>query len=119
MVKIAVYGSLRKGEFNFKRVNAMCLETVTFYGYKLYSFGPYPAAVETYDGLSQNYPLVVDLLEVDEETFMKLYRMERGASYYMTSCSHNGETYLLWVMQPSLVGPAPQIKSGDWSTRHE
>ena len=114
-MKIAVYGSLRKGEFNFE-VFQLCfsgkvefLGTTTLHGYDLYSLGSFPAAV-----VGSN-DIVVDLLDVDARVFSVIQEMEFSAGYYEDSVEIEGENYGIF-----LYPDVPQIhygliESGDWS----
>jgi gamma-glutamylcyclotransferase (GGCT)/AIG2-like uncharacterized protein YtfP len=112
-MKIAVYGSLRLGEFNnpiLKR--SKYIETTVFRGFELYSLGAFPAAVESF----LPKPLTVDVYEVDPGTFIRLHNMETNAGYELIMHQRHTEQYLMWVMWGGL-SPAQLIESGDWATR--
>ena len=77
MERIAVYGSLRKGCYNNRWLgNAKYIETFTVTGFALYDLGFYPAAVE-----QKGSSIVIEIWEVDDDTFKRIDNMEIGAGY--------------------------------------
>lgn len=77
MERIAVYGSLRKGMYNYRFFeNGMTyIKTVEISGYNLYSLGAYPYIVKG------NNTLTVDVMEVTPQTKKSIDLMELGAGY--------------------------------------
>ena len=124
MKKIAVYGSLRQGQYNNLRFQQMYghesfnhVRTTVFKGYDLYSLGPYPAAIP---GKGE---LVVDIFEVSDDLFERLDAMERSADYFPVELFlRNGDEHEfinIWLYQPKghsfLRENAPIVRSGDWT----
>lgn len=112
--KILVYGSLRFKEYNynaFKRRNPdgiNYLKTTTINGFKLYDLGSYPGIKIS----SNNEPLVVDVMEVDRQSYESIYRMEIGANYTAETVTLDGEPHTIYVYQGN---PSKLVESGDWS----
>lgn len=121
MKKILVYGSLRKGEYNFERFedyfpNQMnYLGTVETPGYKLYSLGSYPGIKATDD---DNFMLTVDKLEVSEECFQAIDGMEKGAGYTTNTITLPDGDYTIYVYQ-GRVSERELVHSGDWTKRKQ
>lgn len=113
-MKIIVYGSLRKGEYNyqyFKRwfgddINHV--KTTTIDGFTLHSLGSYPCAVRG-EG-----KLVVDILEVSEEVSKDIYDMEIGAGYYVDMVHVEDEKLPIYLMANS---NQKVVEHGDWTKR--
>jgi len=117
-MKIAVYGSLRKGDYNFERFEQWYnnsevtgfkyLTTTKIVGYKMYDLGwGYPCAVKTDD----ESEMVVDIIEVSEDCGKSITYMEVGAGYkpsFVEVDGHKCVIYLYKSPEGSLV------KSGDW-----
>ena len=83
-LKIAVYGSLKKGFWNHDRFlsNEKYLGSDTVKGKMQMSFGGYPYLFEG-DGL--DYP--IEIYEVSEDIYYGIRGMELGAGYYEKSIS--------------------------------
>lgn len=81
---IAVYGSLRKGEFNYDRFKSIFKNdfeyrsTRVVYGWDLFDLGSYPGIKKSDN---PNKMLMVDTMEVSEECFQAINAMELGAGY--------------------------------------
>ena len=75
--RIAVYGSLRKGMYNYRFFeNGMTyIKTTQIEGFDLYSLGAYPYVVKG------NGNLIVDIMEVTPQTKQSIDLMELGAGY--------------------------------------
>ena len=75
-----VYGSLRKDQYNFRRMGSPeCIASeIVIPGWKLYDLGAYPGAVFTGNA---DDTMVVDLLELDLDTSRRIDAMEIGAGY--------------------------------------
>lgn len=109
---IAVYGSLRVGEYNFNRLSKFGklehVATTSIQGYDLYSLGPYPAVKEG------NGTIVVDILEADDNSFRAIDGMEKGAGYVSKVIDYNGEDATLYLYT-GYVDQNRLVESGDWS----
>lgn len=115
MRKILVYGSLRKGEYNyesFKRRHGdgfNYLGTTKVKGFNLYSLGSYPGITESEDPEKE---LVVDIMECDDDCYNSIYRMEIGAGYRTQEVIVDGEPMNIYLY---LGRPTRLVESGDWS----
>lgn len=113
-VKILVYGTLRKGGYNyhaFKNIfgeEINCLGTIKVKGFKLYDLGPFPAIIQG------NGEVVFDILEVSRQCFYSITYMEIGAGYECKKVKIDGEEYFLYVFDYMPSG-AKLIPSGDYS----
>jgi len=82
MVKMFVYGSLKKGFYNFK---CSGLDKEQFIGEgkimnaKMYSLGLYPAVVESYECVVHGEVYGIDTLQ----TIQRIIHTELGVGYYM------------------------------------
>lgn len=113
-IKFYVYGSLRKGGYNFNRFSEAMpggvkyggTRTVT--GFNLFDLGiGYPAASPG-EGL-----LVVDELVVHLALAHYLIEMEQGAGYDMVRYQDG----LMFLMRPQIMRRYPKatlVKGGDW-----
>lgn len=110
MHKIAVYGSLRIGEYNFKRMELFGeinhISTTTVQGWDLFSLGPYPG-IKPGAGT-----IVVDLLECDDRVYQYIYGMEIGAGYIEREINIDGELYKIYEYTGGTWTEA--IPTGDW-----
>lgn len=110
-INIAVYGSLKKGRYNYERFAAYCpIEYVgedILHGYKLYDLGNYPGAIEG-DG-----PLHVHILKVSLNLFEMLDRMEKRAGYLKKEVETSHGCAILWLYTESVFG-CEQILSGNY-----
>lgn len=71
------YGSLKRGEFNYKRFPGQkYLKSIELNGYELFNLGSYPAASEG-DGKIQ-----VQIHEISESSAREIEGMEASAGYY-------------------------------------
>lgn len=113
--KIAVYGSLRNGEYNcvrFQNYFPNQLEyqkTVTILGYDLFDLGSYPGIKVSED---PNKELVVDLFNCSEPCFKTIDGMEKGANYSSKTITINGEEYTIYIYNGRTN---TLVESGDWS----
>lgn len=119
-VKIATYGSLRKGEYNYESFvrhygedNFVYISTHSIPGFKLYSMGAYPAAVSASAGEIVN-DLVVDLFEVSIPVYESIRAMELGANYKEVLVNINGEDVILYEYNNDLP-ESRRVPEGDWS----
>ena len=112
--KIAVYGSLRVGHYNYRGLSTMTdhLGTYALPGYKLYSLGPYPGIKEA----SPDDIIEVDVLALDDNLKNSIDRMEIGAGYSIKKvqiADHECDLYIYngTVKEENLV------KSGNWNEK--
>ncbi len=112
MHNIIVYGSLRKGAYNYNaykrayKENLQYLETKEIEGYELRSLGSYPYIREG------GGTLTVDLITCNEECFQSINNMELGAGYEAKEITIGDFTGTIYIMND---GPDTKIvKHGDW-----
>jgi len=116
MAKIAVYGSLRKGEYNYNRFKQLFPDikvvdtTITITDFALYDlqFG-YPGIKREKDA-----KLVVDILEVNDMCEDMLDNMELGAGYHIEYIKIKNETIKIYVYDGK-VKDEHIVENGDWS----
>lgn len=111
MNKIAAYGTLRKGFYNFNRFDLNYIKTTTLTGYELYDLGPYPMAIKT-DNSEDT--IVVDILECDDNTKRIIDMMEIGAGYKKENVVVDEEDCTIYLFN-KIVGN--KIKSGDYANK--
>jgi gamma-glutamylcyclotransferase (GGCT)/AIG2-like uncharacterized protein YtfP len=78
---IAVYGTLRVGDYNFAAYSdglTVVAKDVTLPGFKLYDFGGYPGVNKD---PSREHFIKVDILLANEQTYKSITNMEEGAGY--------------------------------------
>ena len=111
--KIAVYGSLRKGEYNYDRFGGdktfKHLGTHSITGYELFSLGPYPGVRPA----SKDKSIVVDVLECENGVAAMIDRMETGAGYVAKEITVGEHTATIYEYNYSITGNSI-VESGDW-----
>lgn len=114
--QVAVYGSLRMGEYNYNHFKASFPDiehtgTHTISGFKLFSLGSYPAIC-----VGEN-DLIVDTFNVSERCFGRMDGMEKGAGYHQLEIKVEGNTHIIWAMPPAdeWLREENVVKDGDWS----
>jgi len=107
---IAVYGSLRKGEYNYSSRDLNYIKTVTIPGFDLFSLGAYPG-IRPGEG-----NLVIDIMECDVQTKQGIDRMEIRAGYSAESINIDGLNCTIYVYKHD-VNPDQLVESGDWTKR--
>lgn len=118
---ILVYGSLRKGAYNYDRFkahyndNLNYVDTLKIEGYDLYDLGI------GYPGIKKNpyseIPLTVDLLETSTTCFVQIDAMESYANYTPTQIEIelNGKKVICTMyIYNGGVTQKQQVMSGDW-----
>ena len=116
--RIAVYGSLRVGEYNFERFVDMFGKTnikplkqdIEIEGFDLFNLGPYPAISRGENNLK------IDVLSVSEPVYESIKHMELGAGY-------NEETVKIPSYGDVFIYTYPKgsfskdrlVEGGDWS----
>jgi gamma-glutamylcyclotransferase (GGCT)/AIG2-like uncharacterized protein YtfP len=111
---IAVYGSLKKGQYNFDRFiqsgfNLEFVKEEVINGFDLYDLGYYPGVKVT----SSNNPLTIHILQVDQECFKVLDRMEKGAGYSQKVVATSAGDAILWVYEGD-ISMCRKIPSGNY-----
>lgn len=125
--RIFVYGSLRKGEYNYREEMGEPICTGHIHKAQLYSLGAFPAIVASDDEADTVTGEVYDLAD---KQFASIDRMEVGAGYELRPVlvwwkeidrNFNGdgnpleaEAYFYPAVQDWF---GPRIDNGDWSTR--
>lgn len=119
LIQIAVYGSLRPGEFNYEAYAKLYgndsiekIGTIQVTGLKLYSLGMYPAAVYSHD---TEHSVVMDVLKITAEVANAITDMEIGAGYQPVFLPSGS---MFFVMPEEYIHPTWKlISGGDWSKR--
>lgn len=98
MKLIAVYGTLRKGGYNYDRFiryghNFEYIETTNLNNFDIYDLGYYPCACRSKD----NGSIVIDLFRVSDETFNSLNQMELGAGYTVHEVDTQHGKATIWI----------------------
>jgi gamma-glutamylcyclotransferase (GGCT)/AIG2-like uncharacterized protein YtfP len=111
------YGTLRKdqGNYNYfvKPVKGSEFEgTKTLTGYKMFSFGGFPAVYKT------NNPDDKILVEAwyvpNEMSCRSIHMMELGAGYEVEEVELEGKMYWLYTYDEKYSQGKLEVKSGDW-----
>jgi len=111
---VAVFGSLREGEYNFERYGVTnVLARTVISGYKMYDLGPFPAIVESEIPEDK---ITVELHEVSEENYDSITWMEVGAGYTPKTITINNIEATIYTMKRC---HGPQVVSGDWVTHNK
>lgn len=111
---IAVYGTLRKGEFNnYLLTDGELLGTEFVVGkYRMIDLGGYPAI---FHDEYMNYPIVVEVYDVDEYVLSDLDRLEGYPNYYdreLVKTKH-GDAWIYYLTNVQDI-PRPVMPFGDW-----
>lgn len=116
-MKIAVYGSLRKGEYNYERFKDYFkdgleyVRTTIIDSWSLYDLGSYPGIKEATE---PNNGLIVDIMECSEACFDNIERMELGAGYRSEEIRVGDDICTIYVYEGH-VRAENLVESGDWS----
>lgn len=109
-MKIAVYGSLRKGMYNHPLLgDSKLIETTEVnLPFKMVSLGSFPA-LKLHDELN---PVVVEIYEVDQPTYKRVERLEGYPQFYdrYQFLYNNEEVDIYYIQQ--VAGNEKHIK--DW-----
>lgn len=114
---IAVYGTLRKGDYNDSYLRGYKpLSTERVDGFEMYNLGgSYPYIARGADSIT------VEVYDVPEEVFVPIERMERGAGYDLAVAKTTSGPAKIFCMteerhaeyQTGTSRP-PKIMTGDW-----
>lgn len=115
-IPVLVYGSLRKGEYNFHSFNSEFdidyIKTGKIKGYELHSLGSYPGIIPTDN---KDYELTVDLLYVEPQCKYAFDRMELGAGYRIEKVEFEDQMIDIYVHNHTdYIKGRPLVESGDW-----
>lgn len=117
MRNILVYGSLRKGEYNYDSFKEeygddfQFVKELTLEGYKLYSLGVYPGIKKTNN---KEDVLVVNKIQLSEEAYRDVDWMEIGAGYSRETINVDGDDCTLYIYDGH-VRDTDLVENGDWS----
>lgn len=119
---VAVYGTLRRSEYNHYPVGVEVKPPVRKSGYKMYSMGGFPAVVKTgNDEDSVVFEPQVYRLDAEEdyENMASIDQMEIGAGYYIDVVEINGEYYKVYLYSPGSAKGLTEVEGGDWVKREK
>ncbi len=120
--EILVYGSLREGQYNFKRFkdfygdDIKYIETIPrITNYKMYDLGSYPCIVYS---TNMHDAITVDKLQVSDACYEMIYSMEIGAGYTLSEMGRleGGvvNRYGIFTME-NAPRNATHVVNGDWT----
>ena len=121
LYKVAVYGTLRKGNGNNVLLsNSKMVGTVfTAPNYQMFSLGGFPGI------RSGNKRVLVEVYEVDDATLSRLdrlegYRGEGESNFYERELTETalGTTYI-YTLDDDRYEKCPTIESGNWNEHKE
>lgn len=109
MQNLFVYGSLRKGHYNFDSFpSAKYISTHNIKGWDLYALhgGAYPGVVPGDNSLE------VDLIQVNDQDYDRIKRMELGAGYLEIELDIEGVKGKFYPYKHSVT---TKVESGNWN----
>ncbi len=114
---VCVYGTLRKGQVNYRKIitafGSACLsykKTLTLPGWKMYDELLYPYIVRS-SNLRDS--IVVEVFTCTNRVYDAIKNMEIGAGYYADIISIDNEWHTIYAKTSRLPGHE-QIDNGDW-----
>jgi len=119
MNKLLIFGTLRRGQYNFNRFKfygeQKYIETIRLSGFDLYDLGHYPTVVKGEGEVTFEIHSVCDkILEIITD-------MEIGAGYKPIKIKVGDSDCTLYTMEKEYIDegvvrgrPFPKIESGDW-----
>lgn len=116
--KIAVYGSLREGEYNYDRVRQLfgnrsinvLRKDIIVEGFDLFDLGPYPAISRGENNLT------VEIISVDENAYSFIKSMELGAGYNEEHIKYKPYgNVIIYTYPKNSFNKERLVASGDWS----
>lgn len=117
-IYVALYGSLRKGEYNYDRFIARFgeqglkyIETYQINGFDLYSLGSYPGIKKSESPASN---LTIDVMECNFACFSSINNMELGAGYSPEIVEIDGYSCTIYVYNYPVM-EMNKVKNGNWS----
>mgnify|MGYP001305780880 CR=1 FL=1 len=117
-MKIFVYGTLMKGEFNNSILRGPEVKYIgkgiTKRNYTLYSLGPFPGMVS-----GGSSAIVGEIYKVDDFTLRMLDGLESHPTFYKRTKIElqGGEKVQTYILNEDYLEDCEIIKSGDWKSR--
>jgi gamma-glutamylcyclotransferase (GGCT)/AIG2-like uncharacterized protein YtfP len=108
------YGTLRYGMENYMPLgnSLQYIDTLSLKGYRLFSLGDYPYAINTGHLLDV---MVADLIKITDKQVVELiHQMELEAGYVYQEIEINGVSHGIYLFQKS-ISKGIFIESGDWT----
>jgi gamma-glutamylcyclotransferase (GGCT)/AIG2-like uncharacterized protein YtfP len=117
MVKIAVYGTLRPGDYNYQRFVNLFGEwdfqvltgPIEITGYRMYDLGSYPGIKKA----SDNDKIIVQVIGCSDECYDVINAMEEGAGYQAIDLKVDGHECKTFLYDHD-VYEETLIPHGDW-----
>ncbi len=119
MKYLAVYGSLRAGQYNYDRIRNIYpdgfkfVEQSTISGYEMFDLGAYPAIAE-----STNDKIIhIEIIECSNNAYHYIEAMERGAGYEEKSIKIGDKSCILFYWNDLNYLKRYSnglVESGDW-----
>lgn len=119
--RIAVYGSLRQGEYNYRPEMGEPVARGRIIGATLHSLGAFPCIVK--DDPANGNTVEVEVYDLSDKVFTPIERMEVGAGYTrepVEFVAHDKDEpeIVEAYFYPKLEWIGPAIASGDWALRY-
>jgi gamma-glutamylcyclotransferase (GGCT)/AIG2-like uncharacterized protein YtfP len=115
-VRVAVYGTLKKGEANYRRLlpgEAPIYRGFVDLPYRMYENGEYPMLVPA----GESRRILVEVFDVSEEKLLELDRLEEPYRYFRETIAIEGvgdvEIYVHDAPPPAGFAP---VESGEWKS---
>ena len=109
-MKIAVYGSLRRGQYNNMKSMGKKLSTEKIKGFEMYSLGPYPCVTKGND------EIIVEVYDVPLNVYEQINAMEIGAGYTKRYIQTTQGESVIWIFKNKPVH-GKKLETGDWTRR--
>lgn len=119
MIKCAFYGSLRKPDYNYRKIirtfgygPKLCLylKTQRIKGFEMYNLGMFPAIKHS----DENHSIVVDIFDICDNAYDYIYSMETGAGYYEDEIFIDDFLCKIFVFKRGPLNEDLLITTGDW-----
>lgn len=115
--KIAVYGTLKSGHYNYDRFKAKypsieVIDAGVISGYEMYNFGGWYPVITKGEG-----NITVEVLEVPAKAYDAIVSMEEGAGYEIELIEVNGHYCTLFVYQGTMAGYT-KVEDGNWTSKN-
>ena len=114
-MKVFVYGTLRKGQYNHSRLDfAKLIEEIDYINGEMYNYGSFPAIT-----LESDNRVIGEVYEVDENILRSLDSLEGYPSFYDRKdvVTEKGHKVFVYFMEQEKVERLDKIGSGDWLKR--
>jgi gamma-glutamylcyclotransferase (GGCT)/AIG2-like uncharacterized protein YtfP len=119
--RIAVYGSLRKSEYNYRKEMGEPIACGRIIGAQLFSLGAFPCIVR--NDANNGDSVEVEVYDLPEKVFNSIEAMELGAGYrreeitFVDHAKDEPEIVEAYFYPAKQDWFGPQIVSGDWTLR--